>query len=149
MISKILAATDGSEVAWKAVEYAVELAKQTGSTLTLLTVVEESPFFSPTVPEVITPTHLRETIDDYLRQVAEAILAKAERLCQKSGVSSQKVVRSGHPVEEIVKAAEESKADLVILGSHGKGSLKAALIGSVAFGVIHKETNVPVLVVRK
>ncbi len=149
MISKILAATDGSEVAWKAVEYAVELAKQTGSTLILLTVVEESPFFSPSVPEVITPTHLRETIDDYLRQVAEAILAKAERLCQKSGVPSQRVVRSGHPVEEIVKGAEESKADLVILGSHGKGSLKAALLGSVAFGVIHKETKIPVLVVRK
>lgn len=149
MISRILAATDGSEVAGKAVEYAVDLAKQTGASLTLLAVVEESSFLSTSVPDVITPTHLRETIDDYLRQVAEAIIAKAEGLSLKNGVSSKGVIRSGHPVEEIVREAEESKADLIIMGSHGKSPLKAALIGSVAFGVVHKETKVPVLVVRK
>jgi nucleotide-binding universal stress UspA family protein len=149
MISKILVATDGSEVASKAVKYAVELAKQTGASLTLLSVAEESSFLSTTVPEVITPTHLREAIDDYLRQVAEAILARAEEWSQKSGVPSQKVVRFGNPVEEIVEEAQKSKTDLIVLGSHGKGSLKAALIGSVTFGVIHKETKVPVLVVRE
>jgi nucleotide-binding universal stress UspA family protein len=148
MISKVLVAMDDSEVAWKAVKYAMEFAQQTGSTLVLLTVVEESPFFSASVPEVITSTHLRETIEDYLRQVAEAILAKAERLCQKSGIPTQGIIRSGHPVEEIVRVAEESKADLVILGSRGRGSLKTALIGSVVFGVLHKEMKAPILVVR-
>ena len=42
MISKILVATDGSKVAWKSVEYAVELAKQTDATITLLFVIERN-----------------------------------------------------------------------------------------------------------
>lgn len=148
MISKVLVAMDDSEVAWKALKYAIEFAQQTGSTLILLTVAEESPFFSASVPEVISSTHLRETIEDYLRQVSEAILAKAEGLCQKSGIPTQRIIRSGHPVEEIAGVAEESKADLLILGSRGRGSLKTALIGSVVFGVLHKEMKVPILVVR-
>jgi nucleotide-binding universal stress UspA family protein len=149
MISKILVATDGSEAAWKAVKYAVDLAKQTGARLRLLSVAEGSSFLSTSVPGVITPTHLRETTEDYLRQVAQAIVGKAEGLCQRNDVLAQKVVRFGHPVEEIIREAEESKMDLIILGSHGKSSLKAALIGSVTFGVIHKETRIPVLVVRR
>ena len=149
MISKILVASDGSDVAWKAVEYAADLAKQTGAVLTILSVAEEDSFISASVPEVITPTHLRETMEDYLRQVAEAIIRKGEELCQRKGVPTKRVIRYGRPSEEIVKEAEESKADLIVMGSHGKGYLKAALIGSVTFGVMNKETKVPVLVVRK
>jgi nucleotide-binding universal stress UspA family protein len=52
-------------------------------------------------------------------------------------------------VEEIIREAEESKVDLIVLGSHGKSALKAAFIGSVAFGVIHKDTRIPVLIVRR
>jgi nucleotide-binding universal stress UspA family protein len=59
------------------------------------------------------------------------------------------IIRSGHPVEEIVKQAERSKADLIIMGSHGRSALKAAVIGSVTFGVINRDTKIPVLVVRK
>ena len=52
-------------------------------------------------------------------------------------------------MEEIVGEAEESKVDLIVLGSHGKSALKAAFIGSVVFGVIHKDTRIPVLIVRR
>jgi nucleotide-binding universal stress UspA family protein len=55
----------------------------------------------------------------------------------------------GHPVEEIIKEAEKSKMDLIVIGSHGKSAIKAAVLGSVTFGVIHKETKIPVLVVRR
>ena len=52
-------------------------------------------------------------------------------------------------MEEIIKEAAESKVDLLVMGSHGKSALKAAFLGSVTFGVIHKDTKIPVLVVRK
>jgi nucleotide-binding universal stress UspA family protein len=65
------------------------------------------------------------------------------------GVKSRKVTRAGHPIEEIIKEAERSKVDLIIIGSHGMSALKAALLGSVTFGVIHKDTKIPVLVVRR
>jgi nucleotide-binding universal stress UspA family protein len=150
MIKKILVPIDGSETARKALEYAVDLAKQTGSSIMLLSVIDKSPFYgAQTIPSVSTPTHLLENLEDYLGQTAEAYSAEAEGLCRSKGVESRKIIKTGHPVEEIVKAAEDSKADLIVMGSHGKSALGAALLGSVTVGVIHRETKFPVLVVRR
>jgi len=149
MIKKILVATDGSKTSRKSVEYAVELAKQTGATLTLVNVIDESFFISQSVPDMSGPTSLIEPIEDYLRRAAEAHLEDAERLCKKNEIQSKKIIRKGHPVEEIIKEAKKSKADLIIMGSHGKSALKAAFLGSVTFGVINNDTKVPVLVVRR
>jgi nucleotide-binding universal stress UspA family protein len=98
---------------------------------------------------MMTPTHIREPLEDYLRQVVETDFEKAERLFGRKGVRSRKVIRTGHPVEEILKEAQKSKADLIVVGSHGRSALKAAVLGSVAFGVIHKDAKIPVLVVRR
>jgi nucleotide-binding universal stress UspA family protein len=149
MISKILMPTDGSKTAIKAVEYAVELAKQMGATITLLSVIDNSFYAAQSIPAVASPTHLIEPIEDYIRQAVKVYLEDAERLCEKHGVQSKKVIKSGHPVEEIIKEAENSKADLIVIGSHGRSALEAAVLGSVAFGLIHKDTKIPVLVVRR
>ena len=150
MIKKILVPIDGSETARSALKYAVDLARQTVSSIILLSVVDRSPYFgAPTVPSVSTPTHLLENMEDYLRQAAEAYVAEAEGLCKAKGVESRKVIGAGHPVEEILKTAETSKVDLIVMGSHGKSALGAALLGSVTIGLIHSETKFPVLVVRR
>jgi nucleotide-binding universal stress UspA family protein len=149
MISKILVATDGSETARKSIGYAVDLAKQTGAKITFLSVIDKSFFVSKSIPAAATPIHLIEPIEDYLRQAAEAHLEEVEQLCKKKGVQSSMVIRTGHPVEEIIKEAEKSKVDLIVMGSHGTSALKAAVLGSITFGVIHKDTKFPVLVVRK
>jgi len=149
MITKILVATDGSETARKSIEYAVELAKQTGATVTLFSVIDKSFFIPQSMPAVATPTHLLEPIEDYLRQAAEAHLEEAERLCKKNKVQSKKAIRSGHPVEEIIKEAKKTQVDLIVMGSHGRSALEATFLGSVTFGVIHKDTKIPVLIVRR
>jgi nucleotide-binding universal stress UspA family protein len=149
MISKILAATDGSEPAWKAVKYAAGLAKEAGASVILLSVIDKSPLLTQSIPTVSAPTRLIEPVEDYLRQAAEAYLERAGKLCTRSGVKFRKVIRSGHPVEEIVKEAMRSKADLIVLGSRGKGIMKAAVLGSITSGVIHKDTKTPVLIVKK
>jgi len=149
MISKILVPIDGSETARKATKYAVEMAKQTGATVTLLYVINKSSLVSQSVPSVATPTHLTEPIEDYLRQVADACLEDAEKIGAEKGVESIKVIRTGHPVEEIIKEADKSRTDLIIMGSHGKSALEAAVLGSVTDGVIHTDTKAPVLVVRR
>jgi len=149
MISKILVPTDGSETAKKAIKYAVQLAKQTGATIMLVSVIDKNRHLAQSIPAVASPTRLMETVEDYLRQAAESYLKEAERLCGANGVRSKKIVRSGHPVEEIVKEAEQSKIDLIVIGSHGKSAIKAAVLGSVTFGVIHNDTKIPVLVVRR
>ncbi len=147
MISKILVPTDGSTTARKAVEYASGLAKQIGASLVLLSVIDRSLFVTKSIPSVA--THLIEPVEDYLKQAAEAYLEEANNLCEKMGVKSRKVIRKGHPVEEIIKEAERSKVDLIVIGSHGMSALKAAILGSVTLGVIHKDTKTPVLVVRR
>lgn len=149
MISKILVATDGSETAEKSVEYAVELAKQTGAAVVLLTVIDKSLFVTQSIPALAAPAQLIEPIEDYLRQAAESHIREAEKLCKKKSVQSVKVIRSGHPADEIIKEAEKSKVDLIVMGSRGRGAIKAAFLGSVTYGVIHKDTKIPVLVVRK
>lgn len=149
MIKKILVPTDGSKTAVKSIGYAIDLAKQTDSTVILLSVIDKSFFVIKSVPAEATKLDIIEPIEDYLRQAAETYIGEAEGLCEKKGVQSKKVIKSGHPVEEIIKEAEKSKVDLIVIGSHGKSALKAAVLGSVTFGVIHKDTNIPVLVVRR
>ena len=148
MITRILVPTDGSKAARKSVEYAVELARQTGATIVLLSVVDKSAY----VPQAIRgalPSRVAEPIEDYLTHAAESYLEEAKEICIEGGVPSKRVIRFGHPVEGIIKEAQKSKADLILIGSHGRSALKAAVLGSVAFGVISKESATPVLVIRK
>ncbi len=149
MIRKILAPTDGSNISRKAVTYAAELAKQLGASLTLLGVIDSDYFLTPGVPPAVSPTRIRESTEDLLRQAVDAYLDQAVTDCQKLEVEISKVIRTGHPVEEIVKEAESEQADLIVMGSHGRSALRAAVLGSVAYGVLHKDARIPVLVVRR
>jgi len=56
------------------------------------------------------------------------------------------LVRVGHPIEEILRAGEEECCDAIVLGSHGKGLLKQAFLGSVSSGVLHRSKK-PVFIV--
>ncbi len=147
MIKKILVPFDGSATAEKSLKFAAELASKTGSKMILLHVIEPDAHVTLSVPAEATPTHITEPIEDYLKQAGEAILDEAEKIASADKVS--RVIRSGHPVEEILKEAARSEADLIVLGSHGKNALEAAVLGSVTYGIIHKDIKFPVLVVRR
>lgn len=150
MISKIFVATDGSETALKASRYAVHLAKQLGASITILSVIDNRSLASYyTVPCEVAPIYIIEPAEKLLRGAAKRDVAQVKKICDKSGVSCRTVVSSGHPVEEIINVAERSGSHLIILGSHGRGALATVFLGSVTYGVIHKETQIPVLIVRR
>lgn len=149
MISKILVPTDGSETSQKAVNYAVGLAKQTSASIVLLSVIDQSAFMATAVPADAAPTHLIEPLEEYLKLAAEAYLQEAKELCRKSGVKAEKVITMGHPVEEIIREAEKVNADIIVIGSHGRSALASAILGSNTFGLIHKDTRFPVLVIKR
>ena len=149
MISKILIPTDGSEAAQKAAMYAVDLAKQLKAAIIVLSIIDKRSFIGQTVQAKEATMNVIEPLEDYLREAAEGYVGEIIELCNKNGVSSKTVITSGHPVEVIVKEAERAKADLIIIGSHGKSALAAAVLGSVTYGVIHKDTKIPVLIVRR
>ena len=148
MISKILVPTDGSKAAQKAAMYAVDLAKQLKASVIISSVIDKRSFMGQTVPARETARHVTEPIEDYLREAAEGYAQEIKALCDKNGVRSKTLITAGHPVEDIVKEAARAKVDLIIMGSHGKSALAVAVLGSVAYGVIHKETKIPVLIVK-
>jgi universal stress protein A len=148
-IRKILAATDGSRISRKAVLYAAQLAKRLGASLTLLGVINTDYLLTPAVPPAVSPGGIRESTEDVLRQATEAHLDEVISECRSGDLQVSKVIRVGHPVEEIVNQANDEGADLIVMGSHGRSALKAAVMGSVAFGVLHKDQKIPVLVVRR
>ena len=93
--------------------------------------------------------YVTESIEDYQQEAAERYTKEIKKLCGKKCVQSTTVIKQGHPVEEIAKQAEKSKAGLIVMGSHGESALAAATLGSITYGVIHKDTTIPVLVVRR
>lgn len=149
MISKILVPVDGSKVSQKAAKFAVYLAKQTGASLTLLSVNDTRFLVEQTVSASVSPTHVTESIEDFLKQAAQFGTDAVVKLCERNRIPYSVTVRKGHPVEEIVNEATKSKADLIVMGSHGKSALKAAVLGSVTYGVMHKNSKIPVLIVRR
>jgi universal stress protein A len=149
MITKILVPTDGSKTAQKAARYGVDLAKQLKASVIVLGVIDQRSFIGQTVSAAQTARHVIEPIEDYLQEAAEGYVGEIKKLCGKNGVQSKTVITKGHPVEEIVKEAKKSKVALIVMGSHGRSALAAAVLGSVAYGVIHKNTKIPVLVVNK
>lgn len=149
MIAKILVPLDGSKVSHKAAKYAIELAKQTGASLTLLSVIDNRFVLNQTISSAASPTHLKESVEDYLRQSAESSAVEIAAICDRRHIRWKAIIRKGHPVEEIVKEARKSNADLIIMGSHGNSAQKAAVLGSVTSGVLHKSMKTPILVVRR
>lgn len=148
-INKILVATDGSKVARKAVSYAVELARQLDASVILLEVIDLVNLVAAGANPAMMPSKIMMETKDLLNHAASTRLDQIMTDFKKRGLRIRKTVRSGSAVDEIVKEAKKSKADLIVLGSHGRSALKAAVLGSVAYGVIHRDTGVPVLIVRQ
>jgi nucleotide-binding universal stress UspA family protein len=148
MIQKILVPVDGSDTARKGLEYALYLAQQTGSKIILLSVINQAISAQSALAEAIPPS-LCKNLGDCLKKTVEDTIAAAEGLCKTNGVESEKVICEGHPVEEILRGAKESGADLIVIGSHGRSALGAAFMGSVAIGVMHSDMKIPVLVVKR
>lgn len=149
MISKILVPTDGSKTAQKAGAYAVKLAEQLHASIIVISVLDKRLLASRTVSVGRSQPDVAESIEDYQKEAAERYTGEITKLCEKKEVQSKAVIKSGHPVEEIVKEAEKSKVDIIVMGSHGQSILAAATLGSVSYGVLHRDTKIPILLVKR
>ena len=148
MISKILVPSDGSKAAQRAAEYAVDLATKLKASIIILSVIDQRSLIAQTAPASETPRHTIEPLEDYLKEAAESYAGEIKKLCDKNGVAATILIKTGHPVEVIVKEAKRSKSDLLVMGSHGRSALSATVLGSVSYGVIHNDKSIPVLIVR-
>ena len=145
MIKKILVPTDGSDRAEKAARFALDLAKATGASLLFLNVVDEiSPAYVYELESgnQIDIAALDKQREDYGQDAVNRLKAVADAAGLKSSV---KVVE-GTPWHEILNQAEKEGADHIVIGSHGRRALAAALLGNVTVNVIHG-AGIPVTVI--
>ena len=89
----------------------------------------------------------KEMVDSYHRDEAEKVLSPVTQFLLRHGIDAKTVAKVGHAGETISKTADSGKFDLVVMGSHGHGTLGNLVMGSVATQVL-AHCKVPVLLVR-
>jgi len=141
-IDRILVPTDGSSCSEKATAFAGHLAKKLEAVVHVL-FVSETNFAGPWYYYV-----LDEVVSEKIAKKGKAIAEKAARELRASGVRDvESHVVEGHPGEVIADMAVQLKADLIVMGTHGRRGLERSLMGSVASEVAHTST-VPLLLVK-
>jgi nucleotide-binding universal stress UspA family protein len=130
-MQRILVPVDGSAIADRALEFAIERAKVYDAAITVVFV--ENPIAADTI----------ETPPD---ADADAILQNAQARVALAGVSCERAKLAGVPAPEILGLAQTANADLVVMGTHGRRGFERETLGSVAEDVI-AASSVPVFVV--
>ena len=141
-IRQILCPTDFSEFSHRALEHAMAIARWYKSKITVQHVFHSIP--APMVPDYPVLLSLSP-------ETRESILAELQVFSEparKVGVSVEVALDEGHPVNEIVKRAKVASADLVVLGTHGRGGFEKLMLGSVTEQVLRK-VLCPVLTVPR
>ena len=139
MFKKILLAYDGSEPARKAFERCLDMTRCFGAQLSIVTVVRPPEF----AEDVET-----EAVIENARGHFQSELGKLRAEASSAGAAAPAVhIRVGHPAEQIIAAAEEWGADLIVTGHRGRGLFERWLLGSVSRVVI-AYARCAVLVIR-
>jgi len=145
MYTNILIATDGTELAGKAVQHGIALAKRVGARATALTVL--IPFHTFTIDTQM----IEDTPAQYkmrMKEHAEKTLRAAADAAQAAGVACETIrVEHEHPYRAIIDTAEARGCDLIVMASHGRHGISAIVLGSETVKVL-THCNIPVLVHR-
>lgn len=141
-IKKILCAVDFSEVSPMVVNYARVLAKAFEAEVILL-------YSAPSLDQYVSFHVPPNSIETFVGEIVSGAEQNMEAFIAQHlpDVSVTGRVVSGYAAEEIIKCANEEKADLIIMGTHGRKGIDRILFGSVAEKVV-KSANCPVLTLR-
>lgn len=143
-IKRILVPVDFSPNSLNALDVSVEFAKPFKAGLTVLFVIE--PIYYAVPDFVGTPGAMSSLIEEQIRTGREQLLA-LERRYAKRRVKLRTVMRTGTPYQEIVDTAKSSRADLIVMATHGRTGITHLLLGSVAERVV-RSAPCPVLTLR-
>src|SRR5688572_21197048 len=138
---RLVVPTDFSETADRALAVAIDMARVMPAHISLLHV--HSPLML--LPPPIDMVSLDAIFPKALQKLEEALEVRAGRV-RDAGISCDIELIEGAPHVEIVNQAQKENAELIVLGTHGRGGLASAILGSVTERVIHRSTC-PVLVV--
>ena len=149
-IKKILYATDLSKNSSYAFLFATDMARRHDARIVILHVIEPIPPYAQVYTGITYEMERRqqEEMVEQLKKHLQEFCKKAETQIGPPCVElvSKILVPLGHPVEEILKAADEEGCDAIVLGTHGKGFLRQTFLGSVAGSVLER-TRKPVFII--
>ena len=141
---RILVAVDGSAASHKGLREALRLAGREGARLFVLNVVNDFPAMAglegPAAVDLV----------PLLREGGKRVLARAAAIAKKAGARPTLLMREivgGLAADAIVREARKQRADLIVLGTHGRRGLRRLVLGSDAEQVV-RTSPVPVLLVR-
>lgn len=155
-IETILYATDMSENARHAFAYAADMADRHDARITILNVIETlTQSADVMITDILGKKEWDKLKASTRSELEEKIRGRLEDFCTEMGskldeckfLVDKVVVRHGVPFEEILKLANEIKADMIVMGTHGHGLIADALIGGTTRRVVRR-SEIPVLVIR-
>ncbi|GAD22657.1 universal stress protein [Acidovorax sp. MR-S7] len=138
----ILLAVDGSPYTKKMLAYLAAHDEMLGTSHSYTAITVQ-----PQLPPRARATLGKEVLDKYYAEESEKVLAPVVKFLGRQGVQLKTISKVGPAGETIAKTAESGKFDLVVMGTHGHGSLGKLVMGSVSTQVLANCT-VPVLLVR-
>lgn len=145
MYKSILIPTDGSELAWKAVQYGMAFAKEIGAKITVLTVTVPFHVFT------LDPQVVEDTAGQYKKRVqvdTVKLFGAVAQAAKAAGVSCETLqVEHEHPYQAIIDTARSTGCDLIVMASHGRRGVTAIVLGSETVKVL-THSKIPVLVHR-
>ena len=146
MSGAIVCGVDGSADSKAALAVAVRYASRLGARLVLAHVVEHVPEPDPAIGPMGAGSFsaMRPEVEEEHVKAGERLV---ERMAHDAGISdAERRVLFGHPGERLADLADEEEAELIVVGSRGRGALKAAFLGSVSSGLVGV-ARCPVLIV--
>ena len=139
---KILLSVDGSSYTKRMLAYLVthDEVFHTNNEFTLLTV-------QPPIPNRARAAVGKEVVDNYYTTESEKVISPVHKFLMRHGIDAKTVTKVGQIGETIGKFADDGKFDMLIMGSHGRGTIVNMVMGSVATKVM-ANCKTPVLLIR-
>jgi nucleotide-binding universal stress UspA family protein len=135
LLERIVVGTDGSDTATDAVRQAIELAKALGAKLYVVSAYAPEPPEIEREEAVEIPGDVQYEVGP--RQGVNMVLDAASGEAEKAGVDVESHAREGDPADALLDVAEETNADLIVVGNKGMTGAKRFLLGSVPNKVSH------------
>lgn len=143
MKKRVLLAVDGSPGGSQAIAHVAATAAPDNTEITLVYVIEWSPY-SFNTPEENAERHKRR--ESEIKRARESVVSPAQQSLEGDGFTVSTEVRHGPPAETLINVAKEQGVDEIVIGRRWQSGIKSLLFGSVA-GSLIQTSDVPIVVV--
>ncbi|CDM66056.1 universal stress protein [Pyrinomonas methylaliphatogenes] len=138
MLQRILVAFDGSEQSRKAFDLGLEIADRFRAKLLVVSVIQ--------LPEPATSVEIAELLDREQEHLLGE-MAHLRKRAEEFGIELETHIAAGHPAEQIIRYAEDCRADMIIMGRRGRTRVTRWILGSISERVL-RYAHCPVTVIK-